>query len=61
MFDYGEFIAAEAKIKGKAEVAYRYYKEHHNLAEALHIAGISIEDLLKYYPELKDELNDELK
>lgn len=50
----------EGRVEGKAEVAYRYYKEHHNLAEALNITGISIEDLLKYYPELKDELEDKL-
>lgn len=52
---------AEGKIEGKAEVAYKYFKEHHNLMEALRLAGISIDNLLKYYPELKDELKDELK
>ncbi len=56
MFDLGDLREAKGRAEGKAEVAYKYYKEHHDLREALDLAGISKEDLLKVYPELKDEL-----
>ncbi len=50
----------EGCLETKAKVAYNIFKELHNIKKALYLAGISVEDLLKYYPELKDELKDKL-
>ncbi len=51
----------KAYLQGAAEVAYTLYSEKHcELKEALEITEISKEGFLKYYPELKDELKDDL-
>lgn len=61
MCDLGEMREqigeARGETKGKAELAYKFYKMGHDLDETLSFAEISEEDLLEYYPELRDDPN----